>query len=480
MLRKIQKMTFLSPLWWPNREVISASFLILVGLIIRILSISSRGMWYDEIHSVVFASLPFADLLKSVQIYDAHPPVYYMQLAIWMLGDTSDTWLKLNSIFWSMLTTGSVFIVGRKLYGGKTALIGLGLFAIFPMAVVYAQEVRMYSMLMFLAIWGLFFTHQYCEGKQRVRACIGMLLCVEGSLYSHGAGFMLLLSLNSYALLYFIQHRVSAKTTYLQWFGLQGVICISYLPWLIHAQSIVVTHTRVPTLENIVNTLFILFFGFGRSYPVWIQWVGTVFVLSLIAAAFQCEKNIRLTIVSFVVIPILFCIGFSYFVRSIWLFRTFAYIAPILCLLLATIIAAWGNTIQGSKKAWGMLGLGVVVWMGALIWQQQTYFYPEDFKQAVELLRMKVGKGEVIQVPGERVFWGISWYYVGSKSVNPITTNYILTTPTNVIVNSETELERLVREGEYYWNVQRSAHPSTRPDTVAKVGNLVIGYSQRK
>ncbi|MCB9250008.1 MAG: glycosyltransferase family 39 protein [Ignavibacteriales bacterium] len=78
-------------------------------------------------------------------------------ITFWSLINISDFWLKLNSVFWSLLTLLSVYFVSFKLFSRKTAFISALLFAVAPISVFYAQEVRMYSMLMFLSLWIFYF-----------------------------------------------------------------------------------------------------------------------------------------------------------------------------------------------------------------------------------------------------------------------------------------------------------------------------------
>jgi uncharacterized membrane protein len=175
---------------------------VLLAFAIRAAGAAATGLWYDELQSVTHAALPLVDLLRSVYRWDAHPPVYYVQLHVWMLAGTSDLWVRLNPIFWSTLTTASVYVIARRLYSRQVALLAATLFAASAFAVWYAQQARMYALLMFLGLWSLYFAHRFLTGNGGWLTAAAFLLTTELFLYSQGAAFLLLASLACYALVW--------------------------------------------------------------------------------------------------------------------------------------------------------------------------------------------------------------------------------------------------------------------------------------
>ena len=114
-----------------------------------------RSLWGDEAHSVFLTrSLSVAALAE-----DSHLPVYFMVLAGWeKIAGIGEYNLRLLSIIIGLTSMVMLFIFVKELLGEKAALYSSFLLAVSPLAVMHSQEIRMYGLLMMLAILsGLFF-----------------------------------------------------------------------------------------------------------------------------------------------------------------------------------------------------------------------------------------------------------------------------------------------------------------------------------
>jgi len=174
--------------WKRDWAILGAILLGALGL--RLLWLSPQGLWYDEIHSTTYAILPLRQTLLAVQRIDPHPPLYYLQLHFWMLVNTGDVWIKLNSVMWSLLTGLSLFLIGRRIYGRVPALLAVFIFALMPLAVLYAQNVRMYAMLMYVAVWAWYFTHQFLMNGSTWPRILGIIggISLTGAFIGAGVG----------------------------------------------------------------------------------------------------------------------------------------------------------------------------------------------------------------------------------------------------------------------------------------------------
>ncbi len=405
--------------------------ILLLALIVRLAGLPSRGLWYDELRSVTYAILPVGDLLTSVRVFDPHPPLYYLQLHFWMLFGTGDEWVKLNSVVWSMLALISLYYLCLKQFDRQTALLAALLFALSPYAVFYAQEARMYSLLMFLGVWSFFFTYRWILYHWKWDL-LGSLLFSLAFLYSHGAGFIWLVSLGSFAVLFWIAGGGNEKRAALLFGLLQLLVVALYIPWLVRAAQVThIEHTWLPSLQDGFGTLFTLLFGaFQRPFS-WRMLMVVLLVLAGIAAASVRNPAVRFLVVSFLLVPMGFAAAISYLYRPIWLPRLFAYLLPFLSIILALTIREISGMVRIRRlpKAWVSLaaigGSGLALAAG-LVWQQTTYSYPWNIPAAVAYVRQNAAPGGVIYVPNERLYWAAGWYLAGPGKVNPLTTDYLL------------------------------------------------------
>ncbi|MCB0108457.1 MAG: glycosyltransferase family 39 protein [Caldilineaceae bacterium] len=409
-----------------HQDRLTALLIILVAFTIRVTGLAHRALWYDELQSVTHASLPFAQLLAGVHQFDPHPPLYYAQLHLWLRFGTSDFWIKLNSVFWSLLTVASLYGVGGRRFGRQVGSYAALLFALFPFAIAYAQEARMYALLMFLGVWIYCFTDQLLYGRRVLWASCGLVSGTLAFLYSHGAGFLILFAVTSYAL-YFLwkapRQRQARWRRFRLWLALQLLILLYYVPWLYRASTLSVRHTLQPDLPAITNTLSLLLLGFGELAP-WLRWGSVLVVLAILVGLYASDGPSRNILLAFIVVPVGITLGISYLYRPIWLHRPLAFTVPFLALGLALAVVRSRPLLAthraGPPLRYGILALvGVVLTLAAANQQARTY-YPWQIREAAHFLQRAAQPGDRIFVADFKVFWGVSWYFVGPGSVNPL------------------------------------------------------------
>ncbi len=411
--------------------------ILLLTLIPRLwlsLSTLDRGLSVDELQAVTHAYLPLNELFKSVSIFDHHPPLYYLQLHIWLLlGNTSDIWIKLNPLFWSVLTGLSIYAIAGKIYGFKVGILASILYAISPYSVADAQTARMYAMIACIGVWVFFFTHQFIVRQQSLRMGMGVFLSTLAFLYSHGAGFIILISSFSYALLLAWQKQAS-RSVLTKWGIIQIVAILFYVPWLIHARKIIPGNMLVPTITDIAFSFSQLLFGVKI---VLADYKNIIFIISFLLEctfllALSLRKGSRSLALSFIVAPITICVIFSYLVRPIWITRVLAHIIPFMCMGMAIAAIDTLRVITSNENWRRMQRFGFSLLLGVFIvssilglFYQQSHFLPwSNILPPVQMVEANASYSDVVYIPNVRIYWGWCWYYIGPGSVNPINTNY--------------------------------------------------------
>jgi mannosyltransferase len=125
--------------------------LILVSYVIRTEALSSP-FWIDEGLSVGIASHPFSEIFEALK-QDGSPPLYYLLLHFWMEAfGRSEENTHVLSLICALLTIPAALWAGWALWGRRTAYVAATLAAFNPFLVAYAQETRMYSLLVLLCL----------------------------------------------------------------------------------------------------------------------------------------------------------------------------------------------------------------------------------------------------------------------------------------------------------------------------------------
>ena len=146
------------------------------------------GFWIDEGLSVGIADRPLSDI-PGVLRQDGSPPLYYVLLHFWIaVAGRSEESVHGLSVLFATLCIPVAFWAGWLLFGRRTAWVAALLVAVNPFITQYAQEGRMYALVMLLGLvsltcWLQAFTTNG-DGLRRAPA-IGFALAFAAMLYTH-------------------------------------------------------------------------------------------------------------------------------------------------------------------------------------------------------------------------------------------------------------------------------------------------------
>ncbi|MCM3901341.1 MAG: glycosyltransferase family 39 protein, partial [Pyrinomonadaceae bacterium] len=134
-------------------------FALIAGVFIgaRLWGLTASCLWFDEVFSVHATRHEWMSLLGFVAADIVHPPLFYALLKVWIsIGGESLLWLRLFPMLTSIAVIIPLFLLCRELHLGATAInLSLLLMAVNGYLIKYAQEVRMYSLLLFLTVCSL-------------------------------------------------------------------------------------------------------------------------------------------------------------------------------------------------------------------------------------------------------------------------------------------------------------------------------------
>lgn len=125
--------------------------LLLLALLLRGLNLGGKSLWLDEAFSAFQGQRTGQPLFS---YYDPnHPPLYYMLLRLWIpIFGSSEVALRLPSVLIASLNVGLGAWLARRLFAPPLALGATALLALAPLDVWYAQEARMYPLIILGAL----------------------------------------------------------------------------------------------------------------------------------------------------------------------------------------------------------------------------------------------------------------------------------------------------------------------------------------
>ncbi len=130
--------------------------IILLGLVLRLLFISSRNIQYDDMFSFFLATQNLGEIIKGTAA-DTMPPLYYFLLHFWLLINREIWFLRLLSVLLSLGIIVSLYLLINKVSNEPAALWAAFLVAISPLQIYHAQDIRMYALFAILVILYFYF-----------------------------------------------------------------------------------------------------------------------------------------------------------------------------------------------------------------------------------------------------------------------------------------------------------------------------------
>ncbi len=194
-----------------------------VYVALRMWGMAESCLWFDEIFGVHAAEHGWGEMFGFLAQDLIHPPLFYAVLKVWMaVGGDGVWWLRLLPVVFSVLAVFPFLQICRELKLKFFAVVvAFTLFAVNGAMIKYAQEVRMYSMLLFLSLMSVWlFTRYFVKGKSFAVLVIVNLLMV----YTHYYGW-LVVGAEVAAIAAF--QRIKLRETLL----MAGITAAGFLPW---------------------------------------------------------------------------------------------------------------------------------------------------------------------------------------------------------------------------------------------------------
>jgi mannosyltransferase len=213
------------------RAVVGVGLLMALSAYLRTRSFGS-AFWIDEglswgISSHHFFSIPH------VLRQDGSPPLYYMALHVWMaLFGTSEKATHGLSLLFALLTIPVAFWAGRSLFSERAGWFAAVLFALNTYLTTYAQETRMYSLMVLLTLLATAgFFHAFVFRRRRYLWLFGGATVLM--LYTHNWGaFFVAASLAALAVLVW-RSPIADRRSLLRDAALgYGGAFLLFIPWI--------------------------------------------------------------------------------------------------------------------------------------------------------------------------------------------------------------------------------------------------------
>lgn len=194
-------------------------------VLLRFWRLTDSCLWFDEIFSVHAAEHLWSEIIPFIAKDLIHPPLFYLLLKVLILvGGDGLFWLRLLPVIFSILALFPLWMLCRELKLRPSAVVvSFGLFAVNGALIKYAQEVRMYSLLLFVSLTSIWlFSRYYFRGKSFWMLVVVNILLV----HTHYFGWFVV---GSEIFLILIFQRIKVLRTLL----MLAVTAAAFVPWIL-------------------------------------------------------------------------------------------------------------------------------------------------------------------------------------------------------------------------------------------------------
>jgi mannosyltransferase len=235
-------------------QFVLALVILLLAFGLRVYRLDTQSFAFDEGWTSYAIHHSWRDMWR-VLAPDNHPPLYYAAVkAVAEVAGYNDFSVRMLSVLLGTALVAALYVLGRALSGPVGGLAAALLAACSPLLIYYAQEARMYSLLMLLVALSSYSLVRLARRPPRSDAphsdaphgnahdlgrLAAYVLPAAGALYTHYFAVLILLAHNLVAAVWLLRdpflpkERVPGTPHPLaRWSLTQAAITVLYLPWL--------------------------------------------------------------------------------------------------------------------------------------------------------------------------------------------------------------------------------------------------------
>lgn len=192
--------------------------------VFRLRGVTDACLWFDEIFSIHAAEHSWNAFIPFIAKDLIHPPLFYFLLKIWIAVNSDGLlWLRLFPVAISIFSIVPFLMLCRELKLRPSATtLAFSLFAVNGVLIKYAQEVRMYSLLLLLSLTSIWlFSRYYFRGKSFWVLVLANILLV----YTHYFGWFVVAAELAAIVL-------NQRPKFLRVLSMAAIVAAAFLPWI--------------------------------------------------------------------------------------------------------------------------------------------------------------------------------------------------------------------------------------------------------
>ena len=365
--------------------------LIALAFALRLFHLDKQSLWFDEIVIVALAKMSWYDgfiaaLGQGMQL----TPVFHGIIKLWLLVGDSDWLLRFPAVLFNVLTLPLLFHLGRLYFDKSVGLLATFLFAINPFQIWYAQELKLYALLPFIAAGAMY---SFCQ-MIRTRGEHGLGLLILFNLIGLPAHYFMFL-ISTVQFLYLILNFKSTHLLLYHWIIAQAIGVFPLILWwvfIIQQQffTVGIGWIPIPYWYSLLLTLWNVLFLYTGTLSIVTVMALIVVIISLGFGfrSMETQINWRSLMMLWLLFPPIITFVLSFGQVSFYVDRYFLIVTPILTIFMAIgLLNLPGRLLRWSVLLFFIIVTGLGVWR---VYFDNENFSKEDWRKLAYLLDTRV------------------------------------------------------------------------------------------
>jgi uncharacterized membrane protein len=379
-----------------------------------------QSLRLDEAQSLWQTSRTPAKIIELIG-QDVHVPLYHLMLHGWQIVFGNEVASgRIFSLIFFLLSIPLIYAVGKRLYGDRVGLYAAILLTVSPFMNWYGNEIRMYSLFVFLSLLNTYFFLGIYK-KKDTGSWVGFAVSAFFGIYCHYFFFLILIT---DALFYLVSRELFSKGDFKRFVTVALLAFLIFVPWLVNVYRLGSAGNTQPSLQtptsiNVFNTFSQFVFGFQTDHLNTI--LLSLWPLTVLLGFLALRKNREVSpdtvyVLLIFLVPNLLAFALS-FARPVYVSRYLIFTLPPLYLFLSWLLDRYAPSVRRVAKY-----ALVVVMLFMLVYEGVSARNPakENYREVAEYLESEAQLSDVIVVSAPFTIYPMSYYYHGPLSVDTL------------------------------------------------------------
>jgi 4-amino-4-deoxy-L-arabinose transferase-like glycosyltransferase len=393
-----------------------AWFLVIAGLLLRLVNLQVVGLWMDELHSTVGTD-PDKTLTEVLEYCKAdQPPLFFLLLHWWFrIFPYNDLSGRIFAVITGVLGIWSMYLLGKEYKNYKVGIIAAFLTTINYFHVDHSRQIRFYPMVFLFSALSYYFFIRIIK-RAKPADFIFYILSTSALLNTHYFGMVVFASqfiLFAYIILW---KKIKDVRFILYSLGSGVAVGLSFLHWLpVVLSDLTIAEFHIQPLKWY---FLVSYYGFYfRDYITGMvcAWLGFLAVRQL---SFRAKtKSLQpedVIVIGWIVLGFLLPVLYSVLRMPMLEYKYSMIVVPAILL----IIAFGFDTIPQQKFKLPVVAVLVVSFAINTIFIRPIY-YRAPFEEWREVTKEIIKTDRDTQLVFSSYAWYYRYYFKVNKSVNP-------------------------------------------------------------